>query len=112
MEQSESVMPGPPDLNELLVFATVVKAGSFVGAARLLAMPKSTVSRKVSELEARLGARLLQRTTRKLRVTDAGNAYFEHAARVVAEVDDAERAVTQLQAGPRGRLRITTPLHL
>jgi DNA-binding transcriptional LysR family regulator len=55
------------DLNEVAVFAKVVEAGSFVGAARELSMPKSTVSRKVSELEERLGARLLQRTTRQLR---------------------------------------------
>lgn len=99
------------DLNEILVFAKVVQAGSFIGAARELDMPKSTVSRKVSELEARLGARLLQRTTRKLSLTDVGQAYFRHAERVVAEAEDAERAVTQLHDVPRGRLRVTTPLN-
>jgi DNA-binding transcriptional LysR family regulator len=74
-------------------------------------MPKSTVSRKVSELEARLGARLLQRTTRQLALTDVGNTFFRHAARVVAEMEEGERAVTELQATPRGLLRVTTPLN-
>jgi DNA-binding transcriptional LysR family regulator len=69
------------------------------------------VSRKVLELEARLGARLLQRTTRKLSLTDVGQQYFLHAERVVAEAEDAERAVTRLYDVPRGRLRVTTPLN-
>ncbi|MCB9592449.1 MAG: LysR family transcriptional regulator [Sandaracinaceae bacterium] len=99
------------DLNALQVFAKVVEAGSFVGAARELELPKSTVSRRVAALEAQLGARLLQRTTRKLSLTDAGRAYYEHAARALAEVGAAERAVTQLSDVPRGRLRITTPLN-
>lgn len=99
------------DLNALRVFAKVVEAGSFVGAARELDLPKSTVSRRVAALEARLGARLLQRTTRKLSLTDAGRAYYEHAARALAEVDAAERAVTQLAEVPRGKLRVTTPLN-
>ncbi|MCA9608731.1 MAG: LysR family transcriptional regulator [Myxococcales bacterium] len=99
------------DLNALRVFAKVVEAGSFVGASRELDVPKSTVSRRVSELEAKLGARLLQRTTRKLRLTDAGRAYYEHAARALVEVEAAERAVTQLAEVPRGRLRVTTPLN-
>ncbi|HUH02971.1 MAG TPA: LysR family transcriptional regulator, partial [Kofleriaceae bacterium] len=99
------------DLNEILIFTRVVQAGSFTGAARSLEMPKSTVSRKVSELEERLGARLLQRTTRKLSLTDVGRTYFEHAARVVAEVEEAEQAVTRMQEAPRGLLRVTTPLN-
>jgi DNA-binding transcriptional LysR family regulator len=98
------------DLNEILVFTRVVQAGSFTAAARTLRMPKSTVSRKVSALEERIGARLLQRTTRKLGLTDAGRLYFEHAARIVAEVDEADRAVGQMQATPRGLLRVTAPL--
>lgn len=100
------------DLNEVVVFAKVVEAGSFVGAARELSMPKSTVSRKVSELEARLGARLLQRTTRQLSLTDAGRAYYRHAARVLAELDEAEHAVTRMQEVPRGLLRVTTPINV
>jgi len=99
------------DLNEIVVFSKVVHAGSFTAAARELDMPKSTVSRKVSELEERLGARLLQRTTRKLSLTDVGQAYYQHAQRVVAEMEAAERAVTRMQDVPRGLLRVTTPLN-
>ncbi|WP_225412590.1 LysR family transcriptional regulator [Stigmatella hybrida] len=98
------------DLNELLVFAKVVQAGSFTSAARGLRMPKSTVSRKVSELEERVGAQLLQRTTRKLRLTDVGQAYYEHCARIVAEAEQAELAVTRMQSAPHGLLRVTAPL--
>ena len=100
------------DLNEVVVFAKVVEAGSFVGAARELSMPKSTVSRKVSELEERLGARLLQRTTRQLSLTDAGRAYYRHAARVLVELGEAELAVTRMQEIPRGLLRVTTPINV
>jgi DNA-binding transcriptional LysR family regulator len=103
--------PKPSDLNDILVFATVVRVGSFVGAARELAMPKSTVSRKVSELEARLGARLLQRTTRTLGLTDVGQTFYKHAARVVAELEEAERSVHRMQDVPRGLLRLTAPLN-
>jgi DNA-binding transcriptional LysR family regulator len=99
------------DLNDVLVFTKVVQAGSFIGASRELEMPKSTVSRKVSELEQRLGARLLQRTTRKLALTDVGRTYFDHATRVVAELEEAERAVTRMQETPRGLLRVTIPLN-
>jgi DNA-binding transcriptional LysR family regulator len=98
------------DLNQMLVFVRVVQAGSFSAAARQLGAPKSTLSRKVSELEERLGSRLLQRTTRKLGLTDAGRIYFDHAARIVAEAQIAEQAVGHLQASPRGLLRVTTPL--
>lgn len=99
------------DLNEIHIFAKVVDAGSFTGAARELGMPKSTVSRKVSELEARLGARLLQRTTRSLSLTDAGRAYYQHAARIVGEIEEAELAVGRMQQTPRGLLRVTAPLN-
>ncbi|QRK10378.1 LysR family transcriptional regulator [Archangium violaceum] len=98
------------DLNELLVFAKVVQAGSFTVAARGLRMPKSTVSRKVSELEERVGAQLLQRTTRKLNLTEVGRAYYEHCARIVAEAEQAELAVTRMQSAPHGLLRVTAPL--
>lgn len=98
------------DLNELVVFTRVVQAGSFTAAARTLGMPKSSVSKKVSDLEARIGARLLQRTTRRLGLTDAGRVYFARTARIVTEAEDAERAVQQLQAAPRGLLRVSVPL--
>ncbi len=99
------------DLNELLVFTRVVQAGSFTVAAATLGMPKSTVSRKISDLEARLDARLIQRTTRKLSLTDAGRTYFDYCVRIVGEVEDAERAVGSLQATPRGLLRVTAGLN-
>src|SRR5262245_39642856 len=99
------------DLNDMLVFARVVQAGSFTAAATALGMPKSTVSRRVSELEERLDARLLQRTTRKLSLTDAGRTYYEYCARIVGEVEDAERAVNRLQEAPRGLLRVTAGIN-
>jgi DNA-binding transcriptional LysR family regulator len=98
------------NLDELLVFVRVVQAGSFTAAAGVLDMPKSSVSRRVAELEERIGARLLQRTTRKLHLTEVGSAYFERAARVVADAEEAEQAVSSMQAEPRGKLRVTAPL--
>src|SRR5215475_8888761 len=95
------------DLNEMLVFARVVQAGSFTTAAAELGMPKSTVSRKVAELEERLKSRLLQRTTRKLSLTDVGRIYYDYCARIVNEIEDAERAVSSCQDAPRGLLRVS-----
>ncbi|HOZ24872.1 MAG TPA: LysR family transcriptional regulator, partial [Thermomonas sp.] len=100
------------DLNDTLVFVRVVEHGSFIAAARSLQLPKTTVSRKVQDLETRLGAQLLHRTTRKLGLTEAGNIYFEHCQRIARELDEAESAVGQLQQGPRGWLRITAPYSL
>lgn len=97
------------DLNDTLVFVKVVEHGSFIAAARALRLPKTTVSRKVQELETRLGAQLLHRTTRRLGLTEAGNVYFEHSQRISRDLAEAESAVSQLQAGPRGWLRFTAP---
>ena len=97
------------DLNALYVFAKVVQTGSFTAAARALGMPKSTASQRVSELEQRLGARLLQRTTRRLSLTDQGRIYYDHCVRIFAEIEDADRAVTSLQERPCGVLRVTVP---
>jgi DNA-binding transcriptional LysR family regulator len=96
------------DVNEMLVFARVALTGSFTTAAADLGMPKSTVSRKVTELEARLKARLLNRTTRKVSLTDVGRTYYDYCTRIAAEIEDAERAVNNLQEIPRGVLRVTT----
>ncbi|MCA9676108.1 MAG: LysR family transcriptional regulator [Kofleriaceae bacterium] len=98
------------DLNEIVVFVQVVEAGSLTAAARALRLPKSTVSRKLAQLEARLGARLLQRTTRKLGLTEAGDAYYDRVRGIVAEIDDADRAVADLQDAARGLLRVTAPI--
>jgi DNA-binding transcriptional LysR family regulator len=97
------------DLNDTLIFVKVAEHGSFISAARALRLPKTTVSRKVQDLETRLGAQLLHRTTRKLGLTEAGNIYFEHCQRIARDLDEAESAVGQLQGGPRGWLRFTAP---
>lgn len=98
------------DLNEMAIFAHVVEAGSFTGAAKNLGLPKSTVSRKITQLEERLGVRLIQRTTRSLRLTDTGSAYYNHCARILSEIEEANIAVTQMQSTPTGTLRITAPV--
>src|SRR5262245_18176013 len=100
------------DLNQMAIFAAVVKAGGFTSAARVLAMPKSTVSKRVSELEDRLGMRLLHRTTRKVKLTDAGAAYYEQCKRIVEEAEEADRIVADRDASPRGAMRVTAPLLL
>jgi DNA-binding transcriptional LysR family regulator len=103
---------GQFDLNAASVLVRVVQEGSFRGAARILGMPKSTVSRKVAELEEQLGVQLLQRTTRTLALTDAGAAFVEEAEGAMARFDAAEAAVSELQREPRGKLRVTTTIPL
>jgi DNA-binding transcriptional LysR family regulator len=98
------------DLNELAIFVKVVDAGSFTGAAKNLGLPKSTVSRKITQLEERLGVRLLQRTTRTLSLTDNGSAYYNQCARIIGDVEEANIAVTEMQSTPKGLLRITAPV--
>lgn len=100
------------DLDAIAVFVKVVEAGSFSGAARLLKMPKTTVSAKVAALEKRLGVSLIQRTTRKLHVTDAGSKYFHHCAIAMQEVEQAESALRSVQGKPTGLLKITAPVDL
>ena len=100
------------DLNDIVVFTKVVETKSFTGAAEQLGLPKSTVSRRLAQLEERLGVRLVQRTTRKLALTEIGEAYYARCARIVQDVAAAEQVVTDMQATPRGRLRITAPIDL
>lgn len=95
------------DLNEMAIFVRVVESGSFTGAAKALGLPKSTVSRKITQLEERLGVRLIQRTTRSLSLTDSGSAYHEHCARILADIETANLAVAEMQNTPSGTLRIT-----
>jgi DNA-binding transcriptional LysR family regulator len=95
------------DLNDIIVFTKVVETKSFTGAADALGLPKSTVSRKLAQLEERLGVRLVQRTTRKLALTEIGEAYYERCSRIVSDIHAAEQLVTDMQATPRGRLRMT-----
>lgn len=100
------------DLNQAAVFVKVVQAGSFSAAARQLGLPTSTVSHRVMTLEKRLGVTLLQRTTRRLRLTEAGELYFAHAATGLGHMLDAEAAVTEALGEPSGRLRVTAPADL
>ena len=95
--------------NDLVLFARVVEAGSFSRAAERLQLPKSTVSRRIAELERRLGERLLARSTRRLAVTDFGQAVLEHARRVASEVDNTLALAHHRQAQPSGRLRVSMP---
>ena len=95
--------------NEIKIFATIVERGTFIAASQALKVPKTTVSRKIEELEARLGVRLLQRTTRKLALTEAGRIFHSHCERILAEMDDAEAAVGKLAQAPRGNLKVTAP---
>ncbi len=97
-------------LDAMAVFARVVEAESFSGAARALGLSKSAVSKQVSRLEDRLGLRLLNRTTRRLSLTEAGAAFYQGCRRVVAEAEAAEQAVTHLAGAPRGRLRVNAPM--
>jgi DNA-binding transcriptional LysR family regulator len=95
------------DLNEVLVFIKVVQSGSFSGAAKKLAMPVSTVSFKVSSLEKRLGLTLIQRTTRKLKITPVGDAYYKKCVEGLASIEAAEMEVASIQGEPSGLLRVT-----
>ena len=95
--------------NDLLLFARIVEAGSFSLAAQRVNLPKSTVSRRVALLEARLGERLLQRTTRKLMLTEFGASLLDHARKVVDEVEAAGALVQHRQQAPSGRLRVSMP---
>ncbi len=97
-------------LDAMAVFARVVEAESFSGAARALGLSKSAVSKQVSRLEDRLSLRLLNRTTRRLSLTEAGAAYYQGCQRVVAAAEAAEQAVTHLAGAPRGRLRVNAPM--
>lgn len=95
------------DLTHMVTFAHVVRAGSFAGAAQRLGLAASVVSKHVSKLERSVGANLLARSTRKLSLTEAGTAYYAHCARILEEVEQSQQAIAELQAEPRGRLRIS-----
>ncbi len=96
----------------MLYFAEVVERGGFAAAGRALGLPKSRLSRRVAELESRLGARLLQRTTRKLSLTEVGEIYLRHCSAMRDEALAASEAVAHMQVEPRGTLRISCPLTL
>src|SRR5579883_685179 len=98
------------DLAGLIAFVRVAELGSFVRASESLELSKAAVSKQVSALEKRLGARLLQRTTRQLSLTEAGQAYLRHAQTALAAARAAQDAVADTQTVARGRLRVTTPM--
>src|SRR5260370_40031035 len=99
------------DLNSLLIFAQVVEANSFSEAARRLKMPTSTVSRRVAELEEQLGVRLIERSTRSLRLTDVGSEVLEHAQRS-AEISEAiDNIASNHLSKVSGTLRLPAPPH-
>ncbi|WP_445371345.1 LysR family transcriptional regulator [Methylomonas sp. HW2-6] len=96
-------------LQAMTVFVTVAEAQSFAGAARRLAMSPPAVTRAITALEERLKVKLLQRTTRLVRVTDAGQRYLEDAKRILADVDAADEAAAGINAEPAGQLAVTAP---
>ncbi|MCC8937714.1 LysR family transcriptional regulator [Bradyrhizobium sp. Arg68] len=99
-------------MDAITVFVKVVEAGNFSAAARRLGMPKTTVSAKVAGLEKRLGVRLIQRNTRRLRMTEAGDAYFQHCAIAVREVEKGEAELQSTKSKPSGVLKVTAPVDL
>ena len=97
-------------LEAMQMLVTVTEQGSFSGAARTLKVPLATLSRKVSDLESLLGTRLLNRTTRKLTLTDAGIAYVASARRILEQVEEAEREASGEFTQPKGELVLTAPI--
>lgn len=96
------------DLHRVAVFVKVADEGGFTAAAKVLGLPKSSVSRSVALLEAELGARLLHRTTRSVTLTEAGATFYERASRGLLILDEAREAVVELESEIRGPVRITT----
>src|SRR5262245_59239722 len=94
-------------LNEMAVFVRVADAGSMSAAGRALGMSPAMVSKRIAQLEARLGGRLLNRTTRRLYLTEEGSAFHSRTARILADIEETEAAVAGMRASPRGTLRFT-----
>lgn len=99
-----------PRFDDLQIFVAVVEAGSFTAAADRLGLAKSAISRRVAALEERLGATLLNRTTRRLNLTEAGTTFYDRGLTILADLDEAEAAVAAEQGELRGRLRVALPL--
>lgn len=95
--------------SDMLLFASVVREGSFTRAARKLGITKQTASERVGKLEGELGVRLLERTTRQLRLTGSGSLYYERCAALASQVEEANREVQQRDSNPIGLIRIATP---
>ena len=100
------------DLNDLYYFVQVVEHGGFAPASRALGVPKSKLSRHIAQLEARLDARLIQRSTRQFSVTELGQTYLAHCKAMLVEAEAAEEAIARTRAEPRGVVRMTCPVAL
>ena len=100
------------DLNDFAWFVKVVDHGGFAAAGRALDQPKSKLSRRIAQLEERLGVRLIQRTTRQFTVTEVGQTFYQHCKAMLVEAEAAQEAVAALQAEPRGIVRIACPVTL
>lgn len=100
------------DLNDLYYYVQVVDHGGFAPAGRALGMPKSKLSRRIAQLEERLGTRLIQRSTRRFAVTEIGQTYYGHCKAMLVEADAADEAIALTHAEPRGIVRMTCPVAL
>ena len=100
------------DLNDYVYFAEVVAHGGYTAAGRALREPKSKLSRRVSALEARLGVRLIERSSRRFRITEVGHAFYERCRAMMLEAERAEALVAEAQAEPHGRIRMSCPRNL
>jgi len=98
------------NLTSMVAFAKVVETLSYTAAAKLLGVAKSSVSKEISQLEVRLGTKLLQRTTRQIQVTEVGRVYYQYCQRILSEVNNAELFIRQLHDEPIGNLRIVAPV--
>src|SRR5687768_11890156 len=98
------------DLSGMEVFARVVEARSFSGAARRLGVSKSVVSKHITRIEKTLGVRLLNRTTRRLSLSEVGTTFYESCAQIVAQAEEAELVATRAQSEPRGLLKVNVPV--
>lgn len=104
------MQPDSHNLNDLMYFAQVVEHGGFSAAERVLGISKSRLSRRVAELETSLGVRLLQRSTRKLALTEAGQMFYQHCRAMLAGAQAAMNAVQELRSSPRGTVRVSVPV--
>lgn len=97
------------DLKQLMLFAKVVEFGGISSAARMLSLQKATLSRSLKRLEVAVGARLLERSSRQVRLTEMGSVLLRHCKRIAEELEEAEAAIGSMQAAVRGKLRIAAP---
>ena len=100
------------DLNEILIFTRVIEMGSFTAAGKRMGITKATVSRKVADLEARLGVRLLNRTTRQLHLTEIGQAFYHRCSKLIIDLNDAQEQVNTRTEQVKGKLKVIMPIEL